>query len=188
MRALALALVVAGAVSGCGGSSSGAPRTLPAVTPSVSPTAAASAAPVVDVPVAARAADSAGAEAFARFVYAQIERGFTARNPALVSAISAPTCAACSRFISSISSLRDQGGRIENFRFRIVSAVAPAVADNAVRVDVTWALPNPAIWYDTKGKVVLRDGPYSRVDDEVSLRRRGESWVVTDMTTMRRRR
>jgi hypothetical protein len=189
MRPLALTLaaaaVTAAALSACAGSSSGQPHTLPPITASasapVSPSAAAG-----NVPVDAQAATSAGAEAFAKFFYAQMKRAFETKNPDLIKLISAPECTSCANYVGSVTELRDNNERVENFVVNVTLAVAPALTGSTARVDVTWSSPGPAIRYDASGKEIYRDGPYRRVDDEMKLVRSGDTWLVTSLRSIRR--
>lgn len=187
MRALALTLAaVAVAGSACGGSSE-EPRTAPPV--SASPAATASPTPPAasDIPPAARAATSAGAEAFARFFYEQTQRAFETKNPDLLRAISAPGCTACERYIQSVTQLRENNERVENYAVTVLLAVAPAVTGDTARVDLSYALPE-AIRYDAAGKVITREGPFTRVDVQVSLIRSGDRWLVQQTKALRRMR
>jgi hypothetical protein len=185
MRALVLTLAAAAALSSCGGSSDAKPQTLPAVSSSPSSVATPNAA-ARDVPADAKAATSAGAEAFAKYFYAQITTAFATKDPDLIRAISAPGCTSCDNFIRSVTKLRDNNERVENFTVDVIQAVAPAVTDGTARVDVSWMTPDVAIRYDAAGKEIFRDGPYKRVDDEFKLTRQGDGWLVSAVTSLRR--
>lgn len=183
MRALALTLAATAAlVSACGGSS-GEPRTAPPVsTPSAatsSPTPAAA-----GVPAEAKAPTSAGAEAFAKFFYTQIKLAYETKNPDLVRAISAPGCVSCGRYIDSVTKLRDNNERMSDYALTVLLAVAPAVTDNTARVDVSWSSPQ-VVRYDASGKVLDREGPFTRVDDEFKLVRGGDGWLVSQVKSLR---
>ncbi|MBK5305086.1 MAG: hypothetical protein JJD92_00205 [Frankiaceae bacterium] len=183
MRALALTLAAVAALSACGGSD-GEPQTAPPV--SSSPVSAASPTPAADdVPAEAKAATSAGAEAFARFFYAQTVRAFETKNPDLIKDISAPGCESCERYVQSVAQLRDNNERIENYVVTVTLAVAPAVTGEAVRVDLTYSLPE-AVRYDASGKVLAREGPFKRVDVQMNLVRSGDTWLVEQAKALRR--
>jgi hypothetical protein len=181
MRALALTLAAVAAVSACGGSS-GEPRTaLPvSASPTASPTPAAGA-----VPPDAKAADKEGAAAFARFFYAQTVVAFANKNPDLIKAISAPGCSACENYVRSLTKLRDNKERVDNFSVTVTSALVPSVTASAARVDVSWTSPEIAIRYDAAGKEIFRDGPYKRVDDQVNLVRQRDGWLVAAIKPIR---
>jgi hypothetical protein len=184
MRALVLTLAATAAVvSACGGSS-GEPQTAPPV--STSPASVSSPTPAAgDVPAAAKAATSAGAEAFAKFFYVQVKRAFEEKNPDLVKSLSAPGCASCDRFIGSITKLRDNNERVENFNMNVTLAVAPAVTGNTARVDISWTSPLEMVRYDASGKVLTREGPFKRADDQMNLVRDGDGWRVGQLKTLR---
>jgi hypothetical protein len=185
MRPLALTLaaaaVTAAALSACAGSSSGQPHTLPPITasPLGSPTAS------NDVPAAAKAADTAGATEFAKFFYAQTVVAFNTKDPSIVARISAPGCSACKNYIDSLTRLRDKHERVDNFAVNIIAAVAPLVSGPTARVDVSFSAPL-AIRYDASGKVILKDGPYKRIDEQVDLVRSGDAWLIKEIKALRR--
>jgi hypothetical protein len=182
MRPLALTLAASvAALSACAGSSSG-PQTLPPITSSPSATAISTPG---GIPAEARASTSAGAEAFAKFFYAETVTAFETKNPDLIKAISAPGCTACDNYIRSLTKLRDNKERVENFAVDVILAVAPVVTGGTARVDVAWSTPAVAIRYDSAGKEIFRDGPYKRVDAQVNLVHRGDSWLVTAIKPIR---
>jgi hypothetical protein len=183
MRALALTLAATAAlVSACGGSS-GEPQTAPPV--STSPASASSPTPAAgDVPAEAKAATSAGAEAFAKFFYTQVKLAYQTKNPELVRAISAQGCVSCNRYIDSVTKLRDNNERMDDYVLSVLLAVAPAVTGNSARVDVSWSSPQ-VIRYDAAGKVLSREGPFTRVDDEFQLVRDGNRWLVAQVKSLR---
>jgi hypothetical protein len=183
MRALVLTLAATAAVSACGGSS-GQPRSAPPV--STSPASASASSTHPQIPIEAQAATPAGAQAFARFFYSQIGVAFETKNPDLIKALSAPECESCSRFVESVTDLRDSNERVDHFVMEVSLAVAPAMTDNTARVDVTWSSPEAAVRYDARGKEIYRDGPWKRVNDEMKLTRSGGSWLVTSFRSLRR--
>jgi hypothetical protein len=183
MRALALTLAASAAVlSACGGSSA-QPRTAPPV--STSPASASSPTPAAaDVPADAKAATSAGAEAFAKFFYTQVKLAYQTKNPELIRAISAPGCASCDRYIESITELRDNNERMGDYELKVLVAVAPAVTGDTARVDVSWSSPQ-VIRYDANGKILTREGPFKRVDDQFNLVRAADGWRVAQVKSLR---
>jgi hypothetical protein len=183
MRALALTLAAVAAVSACGGSSSGQPKTLPPVTTSPIAAATPSAAAAADVPAAAKAPTSAGAEAFAKFFYAQTNRAFNEKNPELVKALSAPGCGACDAYVGSIQRLLNNNERVEGYAVNVFFAVAPEVGGDTARVDVSWSVPLIKR-FDAQGKVFRTEGPFSRVNEEVGLLRVGDRWLVHSIKSL----
>jgi hypothetical protein len=176
MRALALALAATGALAACGGSSGGA-RTLPAVTSSPAASPSATAPAVAAVPAEATAATSAGAEAFAKFFYAQVQRAFEAKDPEIVRVLGAPGCGACDAYVASITKLRDNNERVEGYALTVFDAIAPAVTGPRARVDVSWTAP-VVKRLDANGKVIRTEGPFRRVNEQVELLRSGDQWRV----------
>jgi hypothetical protein len=183
MRALAFALAATAALAACGGSSGDKPRTLPAITssPSTSPVAAPT--PEADVPAEAQPATSAGAEAFAKFFYAQTNRAFNDKNPDLVRLLSAPGCGACDAYVQSITLLRDNNERVEGYAVNVFQAVAPIVTGPEARVDVSWSA-TLTTRYDANGKVLTREGPFRRVNEEVRLVRVRDQWRVVSIKSL----
>lgn len=188
MRALAWVLAAGAALTGCGGSSADGPRSLPPVSAPATSSPTSQLATGADLPAEARPATSAGAEAFARYFYTQVQRAFETKNPDLVIALSAPGCTSCDNYIRSLTKLRDNNERVENFTVRILVAVAPQVVGPRARVDVSWMTPDVAIRYDVQGREIFRDGPYKRVDDQFNLTYGGAGWRVSAIQSLRRQR
>jgi hypothetical protein len=102
---LAVPLAASMLLAGCGGdakpdaSSSSSPTSSPTTssTPTSSPTAAG---PKVEpnIPAAARAHTPAGAEAFVRYFYAELNVAWSKPEAGLISRLSATTCKTCSNF------------------------------------------------------------------------------------------
>lgn len=172
--------VLSVALLGCSDPQEGLSRLPPlSPRPSPSPTPSPSASPTVSaVPTAAQAATPEGAAAFARFWYAEIERAFVERDPEIVRRLSAPGCAACSRFVASLTNLRDNNERTEGVVYMIVAAEAQAISGNTTRVAVVYNGP-PTVRYDASGQVIRREPAATMVAEELGLIRSGESWLVT---------
>ena len=171
---VAVAMIAMGAVlTGCSGGGDAA-VTLPTLTPSASPAAVTPSA----VPSAATPATAQGAAAFARYFYMQIERAFAQRDPSLVAALSDASCQTCNNYIRSVTTLRDEHQRIEGkLVFTILLAEAPATDGKTARVDVIWSTPANKR-YDSAGRLIHSQGPLSRVEETLELRRAGDSWMV----------
>jgi hypothetical protein len=183
MRALALALVATASLAACGGSSGNSPRTLPAVTASPSLSPAAAPTPEADVPAEAQPATSAGAEAFAKFFYAEVQRAFESKDPEIVRALGAPGCGACDAYVASITKLRDNNERVEGYALKVFQAVAPQVTGPTARVDVSWTAPIVKR-LDANGKVIHAEGPFRRVNEEVGLLRSDDHWLVQSIKSL----
>lgn len=182
MRALGVpALAGAIALSGCGGSSSAEPQVLPTVQPSSA--AATTAAPSVS-PSGKDAPTPEGAAAFARFVYAEIERAFVARDPSIVEAVSTPGCVSCKNFIESIKGVRDGNGRVEGYRIDVRVAVAPGGTGQTARVDIIRD-STANIEYDRAGRVVSKEPGLRGIEEQMNLVRVNESWRVANIIRIR---
>ena len=119
-------VLLALAVSACTGPSMGsqpsglAPTSVPArpsstsstVTPSAS-TSSPAAATRPAIPAAARAHTAAGAEAFARFYFSELNRAWTIPDPFALSGLSSPTCKTCTNFALTARSLQKDGFRYD---------------------------------------------------------------------------
>ena len=109
---LAVPLAASMLLAGCGGdakpdaSSSSSPTSSPTTssTPTSSPTAAG---PKVDpnIPAAARANTGAGAEAFTKYFFAQLNVAWATPKAGLVAALSVPACKTCAAFEGTATEL-----------------------------------------------------------------------------------
>jgi predicted lipid-binding transport protein (Tim44 family) len=153
------------------------PRTLPPVSAAPSPSAS-EAAPV---PSAAQAETPEGASAFARFFYAEVQRAFAAKDPEIVRRLSAPGCKACDRFITSLTNLRDEGGRVTDVLYDIKAAEAPATDGQTARVTVIY--DSPAIQgFDAQGNVVREEPAVTGFEEQLDLVRGAGGWLVQEVT------
>jgi hypothetical protein len=112
---LALPLAASMLLAGCGGDAKPDPSsssttgsapttTAPSPTTSASPTTAS---PAIDpnIPAAARAHTPAGAEAFVRYFYAQVNASWTKPSAGLISALSSPGCKSCAALEATAADL-----------------------------------------------------------------------------------
>ena len=169
-------MLLAGALAGCS-SHADKPRVLPTLAPtSASPAPSPSPVPK---PTGIEAATPQGAAAFARYWYAQITEAYKRRDPELIRRLSAPSCRPCSRFVDSIAAVRDEGQRVSGVVYTITLAEAPAISGPYVRVDVIYNVPE-ALRFDRAGKVVEREAAATGRQVELTLVRRGTTWLVKD--------
>jgi hypothetical protein len=179
MRALVLTLAATAAVAGCGGSSSGQPRTLPAVSASPSPSAVPSVAPTgINAPTPQGAAD------FARYVYAQIERAFATKDPALIQALSTPACDSCNNLIASLKRVVANNEHVVGYRITVQAAVAPATTATTARVDVIRETTGGE-FISAAGRVVLREPALHGIEERMDLVRAGGTWRVAQIVRVR---
>ncbi len=166
--------VAAVLLTGCS-SEAGQPRSLPPVdtTPNSTPRAPATAA----VPTSAQASTPQAAAQFARFFYAEVERAYREKDPEIVRRLSAPGCVACSRFLESLTAIRDKGETVTPVVYEIVSAEAPAISGREARVDVIYN--SPAITRrDRTDAVIAREPGVKNFEEQVTLVRGGSGWLV----------
>ncbi len=173
LRAVAV-VAVAAALTGCA-SDPELPSTLPSLTGA--PSAAPSVSPL---PSAVASADARGASEFGRFFYKEIEASFATLDPARVSALSAPDCAICKRYIDSVTALRDNNERVDDYRITVLSADAPATDGRVARVTVIYN-DSASTRRDASGRVLDQEPGRQNVAAELLLARRGASWVVTEV-------
>jgi hypothetical protein len=118
-------------VAGCGGdnkpqaSSSSAASSSPTTTaaPTTSASPAASAGPTIDpnIPAAARAHTPAGAIAFVRYFYAQVNIAWSKPKAGLISSLSATTCKSCAALEGTAADLIKKGQHYDGPPVTIVS-------------------------------------------------------------------
>jgi len=168
-------LLVAALAAGCGEDEE-QPQALPSVevTSAPSPT-------VAPVPTEAQAETPQGAAQFARFFYAEVQRAFAEKDPAIVERLSGPDCSACDRFASSITSLRDEGGRVTDVVYNIKAAEAPATDGSTALVTVIY--DSPAIQgFDAQGNVIREEPAVTNFQEQVDLIRTPTGWLVQAVT------
>jgi len=131
---LAVPLAASMLLAGCGGDSnpdasrsstaSSSPTTTAAPTTSTSPTA--TVAPTIDpnIPAAARAHTPAGAEAFVRYFFAQLNRSWSTADPSLLPPLSEPGCKTCGAFTASAAKYRSQEQHYKGEFFSVTSIAA----------------------------------------------------------------
>jgi len=175
---VASAVVVAVFAGGCADEEPAATALPPA---SSAPSASVSSAPSpVAVPSAAQAETPQGAAEFARFFYAEVERAYRERDPDVVARLSAPGCEACSRFVDSLASSRDNNERVEGVVYEIRMAEAPARSSSRTVVAVVYDGPE-AVRYAADGAVITREPAVTSFEEELELIRTGRSWLVQEV-------
>ncbi len=176
IRVSVVALTMLCAVSACADELE-KPPTLPGVTPAPSASASPSASPA---PREIAAPDAAGASAFGRYFYEQIEVGFATRDPGTVSSLSSPECVICKRYIDSITNLRDNGERVDDYTIAVIAADAPAISGDTARVTVVYN-DSASTRKNAQGAVLDSEEGREKVAAELILRRSGQSWIVTEV-------
>ena len=130
LRLAALTAAVGITVAGCSGSGGDQPSTTPPVKTTTSSTTTTSTPPatttsqtstvptttkavppaVAGIPAAARANTDAGAEAFAKYYFAQLSDSITELDPSKTAGLWSKTCTYCSRLEGNVKSIRAGGG------------------------------------------------------------------------------
>lgn len=177
LRAVACVVALTAALAACA-SEPRVPSTLPSLSaaPSSSPSPSPS-----PTPSAISAATPEGASAFARHWYAEVQAAFATRDPERLRALSAPGCRACDQFVRSVTRLRDENERVDDYRIEVIAAEAPALADQStVEVTVVYNT-NGATRYDAGGNVIRRDPAREFVEQILVLTRAGASWKVAEV-------
>lgn len=178
LRTVAGVLALTAALAGCSGDPQ-APSTLPSL--SSAPSAASpSASPS---PSGINAPTPEGASAFARYWYAEIQAAFANRDPDRLRVLSAPGCVACDQYVRSVTRLRDENERVDNYRIEIVAAEAPALADASTAEVTVVYNTDGATRYDSQGNVVREDPARQLVEQTLILSRSGSSWKVAEVRT-----
>jgi hypothetical protein len=136
LAAVALSAVV-GLITACTSGHGANPSTIPApssttttpASPSPSRTGPLTTGPNVapgekppTVPAQLHQHDATGALTVAHYFFQAFDWGYATNDPFLVQQISAPACAACVRYISTLQQLASSGGHIEQGRIRVLSS------------------------------------------------------------------
>lgn len=189
---IAVGSLVAGAVTGCttsaGGvgatptATGGTATTTATISPTVTPTASASTAPTAaypaDVPAEARANTPAGAIAFAKYFFGQINKAYTTPQAGLLAPLSDGGCLSCASFTSNADAYAKSGQRYSVEPLQVIDAeLAKDSPPASPMVDVILK-QRAAKLIDSLGSVVdtfsEKQGSFL-----VQLQRRSDGWVVS---------
>jgi Family of unknown function (DUF6318) len=185
---LALLLVTSALLAGCGGDPTpDAPPPTTASSPQATtaaptPTSPASASPTTDpnIPAAARAHTPAGAEAFVRYFYSQLNLAWSKPQAGLISSLSNTTCKTCSSLEGSAQTLvlKHQRYRGEVFTVQAVASTGES------KVLVTGEQPRGAV-VDIKGSPVKSRTTAQQAKFIVDLRWSSGGWRIQEMKVMK---
>ncbi len=159
IRTVATLLALAVVLPGCT-SDEKVPTVLPPA-PSASPTPTASQAPEpmrVPIPPEATAETSQGASAFASYYLKLVEAAFATADPQALKEASAPGCGGCDALIGSVEGLKRQGHKRIGGNYVVREALAPAIVDGDVVVDIAYERPVGRV-VDASGTVIRRRIP-----------------------------
>lgn len=190
MRRLLLVLPLVLALAGCsGGGSDTKPVTLPPLTaaPSMNATPSPTVAPVKKPPKADEPT-AEGAEAFARYWFAELSHAFAAMDSASLAALSSPRCDTCHAYVLAVQRAEEAGHRFEGARFKLRSVAAPplagsvrtgASADVVVDYDVSAVAE-----VDASGAEVREERSYKGVTVRITLVRTRSAWLVREVVQL----
>jgi hypothetical protein len=176
-------------ISGCGGdnkpsASSSATPTTPATTTvpttSASPTATKSQVTDPNIPQAARAHSPAGAEAFVRYFYSQLNIAWRKPEPGLISSLSAPTCKTCAAIDGSAVDLASKHQHYQGDAFVIASVASIGESE----VLVVGEQPKGAV-VDSSGSVVKSKTKAQKSKFAASLEWSSSGWRIKEIKVLK---
>jgi Family of unknown function (DUF6318) len=183
---LAVPLVASMLLSGCGGSDeldashSSTATSSPTSTapPTTSAPTTSTASPTTDpnIPAAARAHTTAGAEAFVRYFYSQLNAAWSKPQGGLISSLSATTCKTCAALEGSAVDLASRHQRYQGEVF----AVGTVGAIGKSEILVAGEQPPGAV-VDIKGSVVRRKATAQKAKFIVSVAWSSGGWRVHEI-------
>ena len=177
--AASLLLAACGGDAKPGASSSSTSTSSPTTTapPTVSPTTD------PNIPVAARAHTPAGAEAFTKYFFAQLNRSWSTADPSLLPPLSESGCKTCSAFTASAASYQTKKQHYKGELFTVSSIAALGKGLKGEEVLVAGKQQAGAI-VDQAGKVietsVAQAGKFV-----ISLRWAGSGWKAVELQVER---
>lgn len=196
LAAIGLVLVVAGCTSGgvsgpptgTGGSTSAVTSAVPTTAtasvtssgtdPTASPTGTAMPLPT-DLPAAAREHSAAGAEAFVRFFFAQVNRAWTRPEAGLLSPLCLSTSKGCAALEETAADLVRKRQRYDGDPGTLMTVVAMGSgAPPEISVDVRGTQESRNV-IDAEGSVVLSD-PRKPTHFQIDLRWLPDGWRVVE--------
>ncbi len=180
--AVALALLAVGCDSDDGptpspsASASSASPTPSVTTSPASPTPTATS----DIPEAARKKTDAGAEAFARYFFEQVNAAWMAPNPDLIARLSDRGCKSCDALAKTATDLQKNGQRYREIPIDIVSVSTAKDSPSGQQYVDASLVQNESNVIDGAGKIVLND-PREEFKRTVALSWTGDQWTVFDV-------
>ena len=192
---LAVPLAASMLLAGCGGDpkpdASPSRTTAPSPTTSTSSPTTTSASPTStagpttdpNIPAAARANTAAGAEAFTRYFFEQLNRSWSTADPTLLPPLSEPGCKTCGAFTASAASFRSKNQHYKGEFFSVTSIGALGEGPKGQEVVVV-GKQEPGAIVDQAGRVietsVAQAGKFV-----MSLRWTGSGWKAVELQVLR---
>ena len=179
---MAVPLAASMLLAACGGdakpgaSSSSTPTSSPTTTapPTVSPTTD------PNIPVAARAHTPAGAEAFVRYFFVQLNVAFGQPKTGLVSALSDPTCKTCLAFEGTAADLASKRQHYRGDAFALESV--GSIGESEVLVVGTQP---PGAVVDINGSVVKSRTEAQPIKFSVAVAWFSQGWRIREIRVMK---
>jgi hypothetical protein len=156
------------------------PTTTSAPTPSASPTATVNTKVDPNIPAAARAHTPAGAEAFTRYFYSQLNTAWSTPKAGLISSLSATTCKTCAAFEGSAIDLATKQQHYQGDVF----AVATAASVGQSEILVVGQQPPGAV-IDSSGTVVRRKTQAQRSKFIVTVQWSSGGWRINEIKVLK---
>jgi hypothetical protein len=181
VASMALASLLLGSVllAGCGGDAKPDASSSSTSAPSPTTTAPPTASPTTDpnIPVAARAHTPAGAEAFVRYFYSQVNTAWTKPNAGLISALSSPGCKSCAALEATAAGLVEKHQHYDGAPVTIVTVAGLGESSpGRPEVLVVFIQEHRSV-IDETGQVVLTD-KRKQGKSVATLGWSGHGWLV----------
>jgi len=177
-------------LSGCGGDSkptasssnttTSPPTTTVSAATSASPTPSASRPTDPNIPAAARAHTPAGAEAFVRYFYSQLNIAWSKPQAGLISSLSAPTCKTCAALEGSAVDLASKHQRYRGDVFTV--GTVSSIGESEVLV-VGEQPPGAVI--DVKGSVVKSKTTAQKAKFVIAVEWHAGGWRIHEMKVLK---
>jgi len=193
---LAVPLVASMLLSGCGGSdkasasrsstATSSPTSVAAPTTTAAIAITSTASPAIDpnIPPAARAHTSAGAEAFVKYFHDELNVAWGRPRAGLLTPLSLPGCKTCSTFEDTAASMVPKHERMLGNTVRIDSASAGSTESNGDQTVVVTGAQLKTSVVDSNGKKV-RDIPADRLRLLVTTRWTANGWRVSEIKVLK---
>ena len=147
---------------------------------------ATSSTPAIDpnIPTAARAQTPAGAEAFARYYFAQFNASLQQAKPDLLGGLASNACKTCQAFLDTAIEYRSNRQHYSGEPFSVMSAGAVGQLSTDEALVLVSGAQRPGAVVDASGKVVQRTR-YQRGQFSVHLKWINGAWITEELKVVR---
>ncbi|WP_141788827.1 DUF6318 family protein [Oryzihumus leptocrescens] len=176
--------------TGCGGqakpeaSSSRPVPTAGTMTTASSPATSPTPAIDPDMPAAARAHTPAGAEAFARYFFAQFNASLQQAKPDLLGGLASDACKSCQAFIDTAVEYRTNGQHYSGEPFTVATVGAIDQQGNDETRVLVSGVQHPGAVVDASGKIVQQT-KYQKGQFSVHLKWINGAWVAEELKVVK---